>query len=418
MGNPNHSPWLQRFAVFAVVCTLILIGMGGLVTSKEAGMAVYDWPTSFGYNMFLLPLDRWLGIGGVFEEHSHRLIAMLVAALTGILTAWLWIRETTGPARVLALGTIFLTMGLMGVRAQPMLIAMAIFAAALAAVSIFKIIKDRRALRWWGVLASSMVIVQAVLGGLRVVKGNDQIGIFHGVLAQVFLVVLTGIALFHSRWWKQTRDADSAKNLVPRVVRSHFLFATLLIFLQLILGATMRHQHTGLPIWDFPKAHGQWWPATDEDSLAKYNSKRKALQIQLNETQQAGTTVLMAPKSALQPIRASEIHLHMFHRVMAVLILGLVLGTVILAHRKLGARHFLSRTSLLWLGLILVQATLGALTVLKYKPADIATLHVLFGALSLGTGVLGTVISRTKELPSLIPKTESNEAAMTEAKAV
>ena len=140
MGSPSHSPWLQRFAVFAVMCTLILVGMGGLVTSKEAGMAVYDWPTSFGYNMFLLPLDRWLGIGGVFEEHSHRLIAMLVAALTAILTAWLWIRETTGPSRVIALGAIFLTMGLMGARAQSMLIAMAIFAAALAAFSIFKII--------------------------------------------------------------------------------------------------------------------------------------------------------------------------------------------------------------------------------------------------------------------------------------
>ena len=90
MGNPNHSLGLQRLAVFAVVCTLILIAMGGLVTSKEAGRAVYDWPTSFGYNMFLLPLDKWLGIGGVFEEHSHRLIAMLVAALTGILTNVLW----------------------------------------------------------------------------------------------------------------------------------------------------------------------------------------------------------------------------------------------------------------------------------------------------------------------------------------
>jgi heme A synthase len=108
----------------------------------------------------------------------------------------------------------------------------------------------------------------------------------------------------------------------------------------------------------------------------------------------------------------------MFHRVMAVLIFGLVLGTVIVAHRKLGARHFLSRTSLLWLGLILAQATLGALTVLKYKPADIATLHVLFGALSLGTGVLSTVISRTKENPSHVSETESSEAAMTEAEAV
>ena len=103
MSAKKHSFWLHRFSMLTVLCAVILICMGGLVTSSEVGLAVPDWPTSFGYNMFLLPLDQWLGINGVFEEHSHRLIAMLVATLTGILTAWLWIRETTGPARTIAL---------------------------------------------------------------------------------------------------------------------------------------------------------------------------------------------------------------------------------------------------------------------------------------------------------------------------
>jgi len=88
-----------------------------------------------------------------------------------------------------------------------------------------------------------------------------------------------------------------------------------------------------------------------------------------------------------------------------------VLGTVILAHRKLGAAHLLSRLSLGWLGLILVQATLGALTVLKYKPADIATLHVVCGALALGTGMMGALISRNKVLPSLV-KNSVNKAEL------
>ena len=57
---------------------------------------------------------------------------------------------------------------------------------------------------------------------------------------------------------------------MPRVVRSHFLRHAP-DFLQLILGATMRHQHAGLPVWDFPRAHGQWWPSTEENMLAKYN---------------------------------------------------------------------------------------------------------------------------------------------------
>jgi heme A synthase len=90
----------------------------------------------------------------------------------------------------------------------------------------------------------------------------------------------------------------------------------------------------------------------------------------------------------------------MSHRVIALFILGLVVGTVILANRKLGAGHVLSKASVFLLGLILIQAALGALTVLKYKPADIATLHVLFGALSLGTGALCVFVARTKELPT------------------
>ena len=126
----------------------------------------------------------------------------------------------------------------------------------------------------------------------------------------------------------------------------------------------------------------------------------------------------MAPKSAMQPIRASEIHLHMLHRLMAVLILGLVLGAAVLSHRRLGADHLLSKIALLWSGLILAQATLGALTVLKYKPADIATLHVLFGALSLAAGAIGTLISRTKELPSMNVKTEMNKSVMTRSGAI
>jgi cytochrome c oxidase assembly protein subunit 15 len=413
MATEKHNSWLHRLAIFAVLCTLILIGLGGLVTSREAGLAVPDWPTSFGYNMFLFPLDQWLGKFGIFEEHSHRLMASLVGLLTAALAGWLWVRESTGRARAFALGGIIITLSLMGVRAQIMFVGMAFLAAMVAAVSIYMICKDRRALRWWGMLAYSLVIVQGVLGGLRVTQLADQIGIFHGTLAQVFLLVLASLALFNSRWWKRIRAAASHKELVPRVVRSHFFYATLLIFLQLIIGATMRHQHAGLPVWDFPKAHGQWWPATDAASIASYNASRTALQTSLHADNriydtQGNPAVFL---STGNPISKQHISMHMVHRVMAVLILGMVLGTVILAHRKLGAAHLLSRLSLGWLGLILVQATLGALTVLKYKPADIATLHVVCGALALGTGMMGALISRNKVLPSLV-KNSVNKAEL------
>lgn len=418
MSGNAHNPWLHRFAVFAVACTFVLITMGGLVTSREAGLTVPDWPTSFGYNMFLLPFDQWLGKFGIFEEHAHRLMASLVGLFTAGIAIWMWARESAGRTRTIAITGVLVTLGLMGVRTQTMFVVMAVAASLMAAFSVIKIISNRSALRWWATLAYSMVIVQGVLGGLRVTQLKDQIGVLHGTLAQIFLIVLTCIALFTSRWWKESKAAKTVESLVPRVVRSHFFYATLLIFLQLILGATMRHQHAGLPVWDFPKAHGQWWPSTEENMLAKYNADRSALQNQLHANKQtldaAGNPTIFLTTG--KDIQATHISLHMFHRVTALLILGLVLGTAILAHRKLGVGHVLSKLSLLWLGLVLVQATLGILTVLKYKPADIATLHVLVGAATLLTGAMGTVISRSRELPTCLKTTEegSNDIAQME----
>ena len=215
--------------------------------------------------------------------------------------------------------------------------------------------------------------------------------------------MLLSLALFNSRWWKNARSAETQQKLVPRVVRSQFFYAPLLIFLQLGIGATMRHQHAGLPVWDFPKAHGQWWPATDNQSIAQYNADRAQLQSSLYANDQiydskGNPTIFLSTGKEIAP---QHITLHMIHRVTAVLIFLMVLGTLILAFQKLGARHILSRLALGWFGLVLAQAVLGALTVLKYKPADIATLHVVCGALALGTGLIGTVISRNKFLPAL-----------------
>src|ERR1700737_4682073 len=74
---------LHWFGLVSAVGVLVLISSGGLVTSHEAGMAVPDWPNSFGYNMFLFPISRW--VGGIFFEHTHRLIASLVGLLTLVL---------------------------------------------------------------------------------------------------------------------------------------------------------------------------------------------------------------------------------------------------------------------------------------------------------------------------------------------
>src|SRR6188472_62009 len=87
----RYNVWLNRFAWLSAVGTLLLICSGGMVTSKGVGLAVPDWPTTFGYNMFLFPVSKW--IGGVFFEHTHRLIASTVGMLTVILAVWVGLQN-------------------------------------------------------------------------------------------------------------------------------------------------------------------------------------------------------------------------------------------------------------------------------------------------------------------------------------
>ena len=150
---------------------------------------------------------------------------------------------------------------------------------------------------------------------------------------------------------------------------------TLLILAQLILGASMRHQHAGLAIPDFPAAYGRLWPATDDASVARYNQTRVEV-------------------VALNPITAGQIHLQMAHRFTAVLILSLALAVAVTVHRRFRWNTRLVAASRLLLGLILLQAVLGAVTIWSNKAADMATAHVAVGALCFMTSALLIFVAR------------------------
>lgn len=369
MTRPTENPWLNRFAIFTAVCTLLLIGVGGLVTSNGAGMSVPDWPTSYGYNMFALPFKFWQG--GAFHEHTHRLVASTVGLLTAILAIWLWVSETSGKNRrnglLVVLGSLLVVGGMMGVRKNPVFISIA--AVSLCGMIFGAIrIKKTRGLRWFGIVALSAVILQGVLGGLRVVLFKDEIGIFHATLAQFFLVLISMIALFTSKWWHRLGDANHLSSS-PKL-RQIAGFISCLIFFQLILGASMRHQHAGLAIPDFPLAYGKIWPPTDAASLLAINQAR----LDVNDP---------------NPITAAHIILHMAHRITAFLIFAGIAFLAIRFHKSLGRKALLSRLSLGWFAMICAQLCLGIFTVIKNKPADIATAHVVLGAASL---VMGTMI--------------------------
>lgn len=305
-------------AVFTAVATWFLIGVGGVVTSKGVGMAVPDWPTTYGYNMFLFPFSKW--IGGIFWEHSHRLVASGVGFLTTILAIWLWLKE------------------------------------------------ERAWLRWLGVTAWFVVVIQGILGGLRVTLYKDELGIFHAGLAQTFLCLVMAISVFLSRWWQSLdlKRAGASLNSILRI-KPWIVGTTILIFAQLMLGATMRHQHAGLAVPDFPLAYGKIWPDTDDASLERYNQSRADFHA--------------------NHLTAAHIHVHMAHRFAAYALLALVIICFVKTRREqVGPR--LRKLTGVWLGFILLQAVLGVITVLKNKPADIATAHVVVGAASLALGVL------------------------------
>jgi heme a synthase len=181
--------WRHRFALLTALATFPLLFVGGLVTSTGSALAVPDWPTTFGYHMFLYPLSGM--VGGILYEHSHRLLGALVGLLTTILTLWLWCAES------------------------------------------------RAWLRWLGSIALAVVILQGVLGGLRVVLVAQTLAIVHACLAQAFFSILVTIAFFTS----PERPGNHAEYPLEHLGRLRRLsvLTTALIYAQMVFGAILRH---------------------------------------------------------------------------------------------------------------------------------------------------------------------------------
>lgn len=306
---------LHVFALLTTVLTFLLLCSGGLVTSKGVGMSVPDWPTTYGYNMFAFPLSRW--VGGVFYEHTHRLFASGIGFLTVILSVM----------------TFFL--------------------------------EKRRWVRRLGLVLLIGVILQGVLGGLRVTLYKDELGIFHAIIAQTFFALLlifsavTSCAFIKGKWMG---DESAAK------LRWLALTGVVLIYFQLIVAATMRHAHLGLAIPDFPTAYGNFLPDLSQTSLATINAGRLS--------------------QGMMPTTAAQILLQLVHRGGALLLMGVVLLLMIRARELLSQKHWVHRWSLVWALLLVLQATLGAWTIWSNKAADVATAHMALGALMLGGSIL------------------------------
>lgn len=311
-------PWLARFSKLLVLATFFLIFMGALVTSNDAGLAVPDWPTTYGENMFLYPPSKW--VGTIFYEHVHRLVASVIGLLTLILAIW------TG------------------------------------------FVESRRSVRILSYVALAAVIIQGVLGGLTVLYLlPPAVSIAHGVLAQTFFILTIIIAYSHSAEWHQRLNALNPSSALSSRYTLAFLGA-FAVYIQLFLGALMRHTRAGLAIPDFPTMGGSWLPRFDSEMLAAIQKLR--FEIHLGEA------------------NMSQILIHLAHRAGAVLVtllLGYLILTVFSEHRRSSK---ISNTLRL-MGIILIaQFALGVATVLSVRSPIITSAHVLFGAGLLGVSVL------------------------------
>ncbi len=175
-----------------VCATFPLIWVGGLVTTYQAGMAVPDWPSTYGYNLFLYPWQTWIfGPWDLFIEHGHRLLGALAGLLTIALVAVAFRHER------------------------------------------------RRWVRWTAVGALLAVIAQGSLGGARVLLDARQVALLHGCFGPAFFALCIALAVFTSRLWKQA--AESRPNVGASRLHRVALLTTLLAFVQLLLGANLRH---------------------------------------------------------------------------------------------------------------------------------------------------------------------------------
>ncbi len=188
------SKRVHRLALVNAVATLLLLFIGGLVTSKGAGLAVPDWPTTFGYNMFLYPWSEM--IGGIFYEHSHRLVASGVGILTILLAFFLWFYER------------------------------------------------RRWLRWLGVAALGLVVTQGIIGGLRVVLLEETLAIIHACVAQAFFALTVSLVFFTSQEWAE--EPQKIELLDAGRLQRLSILVTALIYLQGAFGAVLRYTGAGI----------------------------------------------------------------------------------------------------------------------------------------------------------------------------
>jgi cytochrome c oxidase assembly protein subunit 15 len=294
-ADGGGSRALRRFAVICAIATFILIFVGGLVTSTGSALAVPDWPLAYGR---LVPKL----VGGVRFEYGHRVVAGVVVILTIVLATWIamverrsWVRKTA-------------------------------FAAA------------------------GLIVLQAILGGITVLYLLPlPIAVAHAGTAQALFCLMVAIALFTNPNFGA--GAPLAADGAYPPIGTLATIATAVIFIQILIGAVMRHLGAGLVIPDFPTSFGHWMP----------------------------------------PFFSLAIAVNFAHRCGAVVVSIFVLWTVARVFSNYRDRPALTHPASLLLALLLTQISLGAMTIWSGRAVLPTTAHVAIGAAVLATSLALTI---------------------------
>lgn len=246
---------MRLTARLLVATTLLLLGVGGLVTTYRVGMAVHDWPTTFGSTMFAYPLDEMLRSWGVTLEHGHRMLGSVVGLLTLALLVVAARAGGRGALLTVLLGLaleVAAVLLLAGQRAsstgevlidwsRPALP----FAGAVVALLASTLVGHRRGLRALTVAGHLAVVGQGLLGGTRVLENSTHLAFLHGSLAQVVFTVLAVTASVVGSARAEARSGTGAPQRGPVVLAA---LAAVLVLGQSTLGAWTRHTGSHLPL--------------------------------------------------------------------------------------------------------------------------------------------------------------------------
>jgi len=227
---------------------------------------------------------------------------------------------------------------------------------------------QRRWMRWTAVAVFLAACLQGAIGGLRVVLSLRDLAIVHGCAAQLFFCFIAAFCVMTSRFWSEGRHLRVDELPAVRKVFSLAIAAVAIILVQLVVGAIMRHSDAGLAIPDFPTSYGHLLPPTKIDSAFRQEAiHRFGLSLGLNR------------------VTLFQIWIHFAHRIGAVFVSAGVIALSAMILLRLRNQPAFARLGYLALLLLATQVTLGILTVLLRKPADIASAHVAVGALLLVT---------------------------------